>query len=258
MLVSYHDIIKVLPVIPIELYGILINLFNLHFLFVIISIVIVVGWLFFLVHSNSGKTLQTTVLKLSEHAKNLMYYINTRMLILMSSQFVLSNFRMFMVIICILFNNADIVLCAPENIDLTGLVTLVENHEVDLGALKEDMENHEVDLGALKEDINKIKRSVQLIIQQINVSQTTPDAGVSNIQFKRILNQVMDEQKTAVDLKISNLTEEINSIKEKVKEVSSIEAKIVKAQTDATNSLRMSYLSMGFGIVAIIFLAIKK
>ena len=173
-----------------------------------------------------------------------MYYINTRMLILMSSQFVLSNFRMFMVIICILFNNADIVLCAPENIDLTGLVTLVENHEVDLGALKED--------------INKIKRSVQLIIQQINVSQTTPDAGVSNIQFKRILNQVMDEQKTAVDLKISNLTEEINSIKEKVKEVSSIEAKIVKAQTDATNSLRMSYLSMGLGIVAIIFLAIKK
>ena len=43
MLTSYHDIVKVLPVTQIELYSILINLFNLHLLFVILSIVIVVG-----------------------------------------------------------------------------------------------------------------------------------------------------------------------------------------------------------------------
>ena len=38
------------------------------------------------------KTLRTAILKLSEHIKDLMYYVNTRILILMSSQFVLSNF----------------------------------------------------------------------------------------------------------------------------------------------------------------------
>ena len=156
------------------------------------------------------------------------------MLILMPSQFVLSNFRMFMIIICILFNNADIILCAPENTDLTALVTLVEAHE-------EDLDN-------LKEEIKKIKRSLQLIVEQSNMSRTTPDAGMSNTPFKQILNQAIDEQKTALNLKISNLTEEISSIK----------AKAIKAQTDAANSLRMSYLSMGISIVTIIFLAIIK
>ena len=82
--------------------------FKLDFLFVITSIVIVVGWLLFsvltnftefdnsdvatFVHSNRGKTLRIAVLKLLEHIKDLMYYVNTRILILMSSQFVLSNF----------------------------------------------------------------------------------------------------------------------------------------------------------------------
>ena len=229
-----------------------IYLFNSHLLFVIISIVIVVGWLLFsilinftepsksdvatFVLPNPVRSIRTAIfkLKLFENLKDLMCYVNIRMLVLVSSQFVLSNFRMFILIICILFNNADIALCAPEDGDFNALVTLVEAHE-------EDLDN-------LKEEIKKIKRSLQLIAEQSNVSRTTLDAGVSNSQFKRILNQVMDEQKTAVNLKISNLT----------KEISSIEAKAVKAQTDATNSLRMSYLSMGFGIVAIIFLVIKK
>ena len=295
MLVSYHDIVKVFPVTQIELYGIqhyfLMDLFNLptnfgaflsyltpcfwfgdatvayqlgfqdsatttvegiyffklDFLFLITSIIIVLNWLYFsffvkytesdnsdvatFVHSNPGKTLRIAVLKLSEHIKDLMYYVNTRILILMSSQFVLSNFRMFMLIICILFNNADIVLCAP---DLSGLVSLIEAHEEDLDSLKEE--------------IKTIKRSIQLIVEQNNLLRTNPSDGMSNIQIKRLLNQLMDEQKTAVNLKISNLTKEINSI----------ETKAVKAQTDAANSLRMSYLSIGFGIVAIIFLAIKK
>ena len=139
-----------------------------------------------------------------------------------------------MLIICILFNNADIVLCVPENTDLNGLVTLIEAHEADLDSLKEE--------------IKTIKRALQLIIEQNNLLKTNPGDGMSNIQFKRLLNQLMDEQKTAVNLKVSNLT----------KEISSIEAKAVKAQTDAANSLRVSSLSMGFGIVAILFLAIKK
>ena len=200
-------------------------LFNLHLLFVIIGIVFIICWLLF-----------SVLISLIEGDKNdLVIFVFRHVLFLQSSQNSLFFVYLFISILYFVFNNIDITMCTPEE-------------SFDIPKMEELLIAHEGDLNLIKDNLKTIQESITQIADQGDLSKASSRAGMSSFEFKKIINKLMEEHKTAVDKKISNL----------VQETSSVDSKIIKAQADANHAIKMSYLAIGFSMVAILFMAVRK